>query len=166
MAQEVTLLWSPLPCSQLDFSIWQMLCSLWPYSLPMQSTLNSLNWTDSSRGRGTAVQWFPDEGVPAGFGPSYSWNMSKVVKGLHSWHHVCGHSLWEGRFWGQGIFQWGQKSCLICQFSCKLRCTTIYKTEDGLRTRKKQKESFLLYWQSLDQACCTWPDWCLKLQNS
>lgn len=94
----------------------------------------SLNWTDSSRGRGTAVQWFPEKGVPAGFGPSCSWNMSKVVKGLHSWQHVCGHPLWEGRFWGQGVFLWGHKACLICQFSCKSRCKTICKTEDGLRT--------------------------------
>lgn len=68
---------------------------------------------------------------PSWLWPKLFWNVSKVVKGLHSWQHVCGHPLWERRFWRQGVFLWGHKSCSICWFNCRLRCTTICKTEDG-----------------------------------
>lgn len=66
----------------------------------------SLNLADSGRGPGTAVQGFPEEGVPAAFSPSCSWNITKVVKGLHSWQHVCGHPM-GGEVLGSGSFPMG-----------------------------------------------------------
>lgn len=65
--------------------------------------------------------------------------MSRVVKGLHSWQHVCGHPLWEGSFWGQEVFLWGPESCLICQLRCKLRCKIFAKEKMGWEPSKGKR---------------------------
>lgn len=73
----------PLPRSHLDFGIWQMMCSLCLYLLPMQSTSCYKTEQTQGRGWGTAVQWLPGEMALADFGPSCARNMGNVGQGLH-----------------------------------------------------------------------------------
>lgn len=155
----------PLPHSHLDLDIiWRMMCSLCLCSLLMQSP--SRYQTEQTQGRGRAVQWFPGDGVPAGFGPSHARNVGNTGQGLHSaaWTLLLG--------WGEiGVreFSYADTSPVwsaSLDAGCKSRCNCCLQNRRWAENPLKAKGVFILCWWGLDQACCALSGWCLKLQKS